>query len=495
MNKSFYVDVPPMFTLVSLRILFVWLMILSSVSTMTFAMDGNQGRVPIEYLKMPNGQLVPVYDYNPKPVSTMLMVPYLHGTTPPHNLPQIVPPQMMTRTTSTTFLPTMNNPSFIQMTAPQQQNTPPVKTPPSLAPPSPPTVIIPVGASAISLAREAAERQKRKNNDDDNPRSSKRVRNDERDSADDEDDEKDYDSNDYKGESSEETEIAFAHDDTEEKDQNFLFIESRNYPKMMALEDDDSAFSYGYENHQRGEFASARAHFEKDMSDARSLYMLAHYHEKAISYRSKNLEVARRYYLLAAEHNCAEAQFLVGYYFHEGLCNFPKKLNKAIHWYERAAAHQANPRSKALINLGSIYENEDSVKDLQRALKIYLQAANGKSKGAMYRLYLFYLENDPEKAHEWLEKAHKHGSPEAANDLGIYYSGQNKHKEAFKLYLDSAERNCRDGHYNVALCYRDGKGTKKNRTKAIKHFQRAYDLGDDDAKKKLIKLNAFNETK
>lgn len=66
----------------------------------------------------------------------------------------------------------------------------------------------------------------------------------------------------------------------------------------------------------------------------------------------------------------------------------------------------------------------------------------------------------------------------------IYYENGNKTK-AFDCFLESAQMGCRDAMYNLAICYHDGIGCRRDFDKTEFWLKKAALLGDLDAQKKL----------
>ena len=59
---------------------------------------------------------------------------------------------------------------------------------------------------------------------------------------------------------------------------------------------------------------------------------------------------------------------------------------------------------------------------------------------------------------------------------------------AAPIYQQLAEKNIVDAIFNLALCYKKGRGVIKDKDKATEFYKRARDQGDDQMKKRLAKL-------
>jgi TPR repeat protein len=62
------------------------------------------------------------------------------------------------------------------------------------------------------------------------------------------------------------------------------------------------------------------------------------------------------------------------------------------------------------------------------------------------------------------------------------------HEKAFGLYLQASKQNHPAATYRVAVCYEVGAGTKKDGSKAILYYRRAYLLGNGTAMYKLAMI-------
>ena len=59
---------------------------------------------------------------------------------------------------------------------------------------------------------------------------------------------------------------------------------------------------------------------------------------------------------------------------------------------------------------------------------------------------------------------------------------------AFAWFQKSAAQRFPSGLYNLALCYEEGRGVKRDKKKAIEYYSQAAELGDEDAAEKVKKL-------
>lgn len=91
---------------------------------------------------------------------------------------------------------------------------------------------------------------------------------------------------------------------------------------------------------------------------------------------SKDAKKGVEWYTKAAENGDQVAMNLIAHVYHKGL-GISSDIDTAIKWYTRAANHG---NLKTLCSLGLIYETEDQVKDLQKAIHWYQMAAGNNIK-------------------------------------------------------------------------------------------------------------------
>lgn len=106
----------------------------------------------------------------------------------------------------------------------------------------------------------------------------------------------------------------------------------------------------------------------------------------------KNYELAMLYFRISAKYNYHKAQFYIGYMYDEGE-GIPCSYKSAIYWYKLAAS---NGNSTAMNNLGAMYSKGNGVsRDRTKAFELYRKAYdasdNKSSEGRiMYNLGLCY---------------------------------------------------------------------------------------------------------
>jgi len=128
--------------------------------------------------------------------------------------------------------------------------------------------------------------------------------------------------------------------------------------------------------------------------------------------------------------------------------------------------------------------NKDWV--LEKRFKSQLKAAQGGDKQAQLEVGRMYekgrgVDQDMQKAIEWLEKSAAQGQPSAKAELGtLYFEGEGiaaDYDKAFVLLSAAASANVPSAQYYLAKIYEQGKGTRRNLTAALKWYRQAADNG------------------
>lgn len=134
------------------------------------------------------------------------------------------------------------------------------------------------------------------------------------------------------------------------------------------------------------------------------------------------------YFRISAKYNYHKAQFYIGYMYDEGE-GIPCSYKSAIYWYKLAAS---NGNSTAMNNLGAMYSKGNGVsRDSTKAFELYREA---------------------------------------------YDASDNKSSEGRIMY-------------NLGLCYKYGRGTKKNLEEAKYWLSRSVKAGCKDAAFSLMDID------
>ncbi len=165
---------------------------------------------------------------------------------------------------------------------------------------------------------------------------------------------------------------------------------------------------------------------------------------------------------------------------------FPADYQAALKWYEKS-----EPNSTNLMAMAEFYEYGLGVeKDLDKAVQLYLKAAEKGSNEAYYRYAMLSTISLKEKL-EILEKVARNGHPEAMYRIGIWHAEYYKEvfnespevgaTKAFSYFRQAAEKGSTNAMYHMGLAYLDGIGVEKSERLAVDCFRKAVDKGHIEA--------------
>lgn len=96
---------------------------------------------------------------------------------------------------------------------------------------------------------------------------------------------------------------------------------------------------------------------------------------------------------------------------------------------------------------------------------------------------------DYSKSLGYFQKAADLNYQTAFNELGLFYlSVQQNYSKALGYFQKAASLNVPAAYNNLGYLYQNGLGVEKNKLKAIECYQKAVDLGFNDARYELNKL-------
>lgn len=167
-----------------------------------------------------------------------------------------------------------------------------------------------------------------------------------------------------------------------------------------------------------------------------------------------------------------------------------RDMNRALKLWEQAASLGS---ARAMYTMAGIYEKGDGVAmNVPKAIQWYEKAAKSnhlKSIEALAKLY-----TDPEsknqnhaKAFQWLTIAAKHPEVDPALwvKLGDAYSFgegvEKNHATAFTWYDRAAKAGNTDGIFRLGEAYRYGRGVDQDIKRSLRFYRLAANLGNDDA--------------
>ena len=205
---------------------------------------------------------------------------------------------------------------------------------------------------------------------------------------------------------------------------------------------------------------------------------------------------AIKIYTKAADKGDPIAQEMLGmyYYYGEGV---EKNIKTAIGWLTKSA-EQGNIRSQYML-ADLYYFGKEIPKNHTFAAKWFKEAAELGDASAQYYLANMYMNGDGVAIDKvagltWLRKSAEQGNAYAQNDLGdIYLGGTDFHiknyKDAFSLYLSSAEQGYLPAIYSLGYMYFYGLGVDADYSKAIKFYIEAANKNYMKAQAELGILN------
>ena len=125
--------------------------------------------------------------------------------------------------------------------------------------------------------------------------------------------------------------------------------------------------------------------------------------------------------------------------------------------------------------------------DVAKALDLYEKCVEQKDGQSCYDLYRFYREKGNEREHEikYLKMAAFYNCSVAYYDLAMEYlknGTENDLKSAFEYFSKAGENGDPGAYYQLALCYRYGRGVEKNFEQMKKMLIKAAELGHSEAK-------------
>ncbi len=176
-----------------------------------------------------------------------------------------------------------------------------------------------------------------------------------------------------------------------------------------------------------------------------------------------------------------------------------KDLKKAYHYFEQGAKYRY---ADCEVSLGEMYLNGEFVeKNYMMASYWYEKAFYDNRTDTALMLGNLYnpennLLNDSEQALEWYCKGALNNDKDCCVLAGTIYEefGEKFYQEAFKYYEKSAQLNSPIGSFLTALSLYEGKIVTKNTFLAKKYFQKALQLGYEEAQYYLNILNDVSET-
>ncbi|BAN68568.1 SH3 domain-containing protein [endosymbiont of unidentified scaly snail isolate Monju] len=177
--------------------------------------------------------------------------------------------------------------------------------------------------------------------------------------------------------------------------------------------------------------------------------------EQAADAKTSSLSLVLKETLRLAHEGDPQAQYVLGLFYEAGQ-ERTRDIEKAIAWYEKAAAQGYG---KAMVNLGAIYH---------------------KGKG---------VERDPEKARYWYEKAAAKGIAKAQYNLALLYASRPPEErdlqQSFRWFTLAARQGHAWAQMNLGIMYAEGYGTERDDGLAVFWEALAAQQGVEPARKRV----------
>ncbi|KAF0979539.1 hypothetical protein FDP41_001456 [Naegleria fowleri] len=248
-----------------------------------------------------------------------------------------------------------------------------------------------------------------------------------------------------------------------------------------------------------------------------------------------NYEKALEWFLKAAEHGHALAEFNIGGLYFNGM-GVEKDDEVSLEWYRRSASggypksqfyvgkmllnkanglpvttvpsHKVQLVTEAIQNLemaalqgvqdaqlylAHLYMQGQLVKqDMKQAIALLTQLAKKGNVTAQSNLGAFYmsgvkdvLPKDRAIGAQWLSKAAAYGDVSAQYNLGVYHYECKEYEKSMNWYMKAANQGYFHAERCMGLLYLKGEGTTQDYPKAMDYLKKATSKGDSFAMKIL----------
>ena len=191
----------------------------------------------------------------------------------------------------------------------------------------------------------------------------------------------------------------------------------------------------------------------------------------------KAIDLYKRVYELGS----GEAANRIGVIYHN-----QNNSEEAVKWYKKVYELGGSASGEVANRIGLIYDNQNNSEE---AVKWYRKGFDKGYDWSGYNLALSYsngtgVPQDKQKALELYKEVYdleNSASGSSANAIGNVYYRQNDYEESIEWYNKGIEKNSGWAYYNLADCYYDGNGVKKDKNKAYELYKKAAELGIEEA--------------
>lgn len=257
------------------------------------------------------------------------------------------------------------------------------------------------------------------------------------------------------------------------------------------------AFCYEFGRYVAKDLTKAYENYKiaAEHGDDYAMNKLGHFYEQGKGVAANNA-LSFKWFLESAKNGNKDSQFKAGRFYDIGK-GVEKDYKQANNWYEKAVAQG---HTTAMNNLGYNYQYGKGVEvDLKKAVELYEKSALGNNDyGCANLAYMYnegiYVKQDYVTAYKWYIKAAELGHAGAMNMVGQYnLHGRGRDKDyntAAMWYKKAIETNPNHAaaHCNLGYCYEFGYGVPKSYEKALEHYQKSGDLGNETGKGNLKNL-------
>ena len=191
-------------------------------------------------------------------------------------------------------------------------------------------------------------------------------------------------------------------------------------------------------------------------------------HEKAFEWIQKSAKAEDKY-----------GMCVLGDCYRNGI-GTEQNVGEAVRWYEKSAEQE---NSHAMLRLGILYDAGEVIEqNSELAVRWYRKSAELGNHEAMYYLAECYeygtgVEENNAEARKWYRKAADEGYAPAQREIGEYYAGEKKYKDALRWYEKAAAQGDAESMNRIGVMYSSGKGVTQNAKKAFQCYQASAEDG------------------
>lgn len=230
---------------------------------------------------------------------------------------------------------------------------------------------------------------------------------------------------------------------------------------------------------------------------------------------AKDLERGFELCKQAAEKDFPEAQFRLGQLYHEGI-GCKEDHTKALEWLEKAS-EQGHSKATTMAGYMNIRYWGANRKNVEKAIELFSKtAADGDAVAQTHLGEIFFKQGKVDEAEKMFRAAAENGDPQSLLYLGLFYNMGlvvPKNHDLAAAYFrksfavrripiddDQVEKDLKDASYELftklgnAAYFGDrsiGDFTEQNYDNALRYFNGALELVEDDKENASMKVNAL----